>query len=217
MSDRHEDASPPLDASEVSDEMLVRQAADGHQEGVTRLYDRYQAPAYALAVRITGDAALAQDVLQDAFLGVWRNAARYSPERGSVRTWLLAIVHHRSVDAIRRRRPTVELPEEGAPPAEMVLPDVWGEVSRRLDRHALLGALRTLPHAQREAIELAYFGGLTQTEIAERTGAPLGTVKSRVRMGLLALRGALGPNRSAEAGADLVPQAGLGSEARTGS
>ena len=180
------------DSQEVTDETLLHQAADGQHEAVAGLYDRYQGVAYALALRITGEASLAQDVLQDAFLGAWRNAGRYAPERGSVRTWLLAIVHHRAVDAVRRRKPTTELPDESAPPSRMVLPDIWPEVARNLDRDAVLAALTTLPPAQREAIELAYFGGLTQTEIATRTGAPLGTVKSRVRMGLLTLRDALG-------------------------
>jgi RNA polymerase sigma-70 factor (ECF subfamily) len=145
--------------------------------------------AISIALRVTGDATLAEDVLQDAFLGAWRHAARYAEGRGSVKTWLLAIVHHRAVDAVRRRRPTAALPEteDVAPPA-LTLPDVWGEVSADLDAETVRGALDTLPDAQREAIELAYFGGLTQQEIADRTGAPLGTVKGRMRLGLLAMR-----------------------------
>jgi RNA polymerase sigma-70 factor (ECF subfamily) len=145
--------------------------------------------AYSIALRVTGDATLAEDVLQDAFLGAWRHAGRYAEGRGSVKTWLLAIVHHRAVDAVRRRRPTAALPEteDVAPPA-LTLPDVWGEVSADLDADTVRGALGTLPDAQREAIELAYFGGLTQQEIADRTGAPLGTVKGRMRLGLLAMR-----------------------------
>jgi RNA polymerase sigma-70 factor (ECF subfamily) len=145
--------------------------------------------AYSIAYRITNDATLAEDVVQDAFLGVWRNAARYLEGRGSVKTWLLAIVHHRAIDAIRRRRPTTALPDaETALPAALTLPDVWAEVSASLDAETVRSALKALSDVQREAIELAYFGGLTQTEIAERTGAPLGTVKSRMRLGLLAMR-----------------------------
>jgi len=106
-----------------------------------------------------------------------------------VKTWLLSIVHHRAVDAVRRRRPTTELPErEDVPPAALTLPDIWPEVAGNLDRAAIAAALATLSDVQREAIELAYWGGLTQQEIAEQTGTPLGTVKSRVRLGLLALR-----------------------------
>ena len=109
-----------------------------------------------------------------------------------MKTWVLAIVHHRAVDAVRRRRPTTELPErEDVPPPQLTVPDIWPDVAAELDRAEIAAALATLSPAQREAIELAYWGGLTQQEIAERTGAPLGTVKSRVRLGLLALRGAL--------------------------
>ena len=148
--------------------------------------------AYSIALRITADASLAEDVVQEAFLGVWRNAGKYVTGRGSVKTWLLAIVHHRAVDAVRRRRPTTELPErEEVPPPALQLPDIWDDVSAGLDREAIAAAMSTLSDVQREAIELAYWGGLTQQEIAERTGAPLGTVKSRVRLGLLALRQAL--------------------------
>ena len=148
--------------------------------------------AYSIALRITSDASLAEDVVQDAFLGVWRNASRYVEGRGSVKTWLLSIVHHRAVDAVRRRRPVVELPErDDLPPPALTLPDIWQEVAGNLDRREIAAAMTTLSDVQREAIELAYWGGLTQQEIAERTGAPLGTVKSRVRLGLLALRRAL--------------------------
>jgi RNA polymerase sigma-70 factor (ECF subfamily) len=148
--------------------------------------------AYSIAYRITNDATLAEDVVQDAFLGAWRNAARYVEGRGSVKTWLLAIVHHRAIDAIRRRRPTTELPDiDAALPEALTLPDVWAEVSASLDSVTVRGALVGLSDVQREAIELAYFGGLTQQEIAERTGAPLGTVKSRMRLGLLAMRRSL--------------------------
>jgi RNA polymerase sigma-70 factor (ECF subfamily) len=150
--------------------------------------------AYSIAYRITNDATLAEDVVQEAFLGVWRNAARYIQGRGSVKTWLLSIVHHRAIDAVRRRRATVDLPErDDVPPPALRLPDVWGEVASNLTAEEVRGALAALTDVQREAIELAYFGGLTQVEIAERTGTPLGTVKSRMRLGLLAMRKVLSP------------------------
>ncbi len=159
---------------------------------IEALYDRYSNMAFGLAIRITGDAALAEDVVQDAFLGVWRSADRYIDSRASARTWVLSIVHHRAIDAVRRRRPTAELPDpEAPPPRTLVVDDAWQEVLGRLDRAAIATALATLSVVQREAIELAYFGGLTQAEIAERTGTPLGTVKSRVRLGLLSLRDAM--------------------------
>jgi RNA polymerase sigma-70 factor (ECF subfamily) len=148
--------------------------------------------AYSIAYRITNDPTLAEDVVQDAFLGAWRNAARYIEGRGSVKTWLLAIVHHRAIDTVRRRRPTTELPDiELPPPGALTLPDVWDEVVAVLDAATVQRAMDVLSVVQREAIELAYFGGMTQQEIADRTGTPLGTVKSRMRLGLLAMRRAL--------------------------
>jgi RNA polymerase sigma factor (sigma-70 family) len=175
-------------ADEADRAVLVR-LADGELDALEDLYDRYKTMAYSIAYRITNDAVLAEDVVQDAFLGAWRNAARYVEGRGSVKTWLLAIVHHRAIDAVRRRRPTTELPDlELPPPAAFTLPDVWAEVTAILDAETVQAALRVLSDVQREAIELAYFGGLTQQEIAERTATPLGTVKSRMRLGLLAMR-----------------------------
>ena len=185
---RGRSASPTDDA----DRAVLALVNAGQLDALQELYDRYRVMAYSIALRITSDASLAEDVVQDAFLGVWRNASRYVEGRGSVKTWVLAIVHHRAVDAVRRRRPTTELPErEDIPPPQLTVPDIWPDVAAELDRAEIAAALATLSPAQREAIELAYWGGLTQQEIAERTGAPLGTVKSRVRLGLLALRRAL--------------------------
>ena len=178
--------SSPVDEA---DRAALLRMADGELAALEDLYDRYKTMAYSIAYRITNDATLAEDVVQDAFLGVWRNAARYLEGRASVKTWLLSIVHHRAIDAIRRRRPTTDLPDvESALPAALTLPDVWAEVSAGLDAELVRSALGALTDVQRETLELAYFGGLTQTEIAQRTGAPLGTVKSRMRLGLLAMR-----------------------------
>ena len=172
-----------------ADRALLVRLSNGELAALEELYDRYKTMAYSIAFRITNDATLAEDVVQDAFLGAWRNAARYVEGKGSVKTWLLSIVHHRAIDAVRRRRPTTDLPDTEAPsPAQLQLPDVWAEVSASLDADTVKGALATLSDVQREAIELAYFGGLTQQEIAERTETPLGTVKSRMRLGLLAMR-----------------------------
>jgi RNA polymerase sigma-70 factor (ECF subfamily) len=172
-----------------ADRAALGRIADGELDALDELYERYKTMAYSIAYRITNDATLAEDVVQDAFLGAWRNAARYVEGRGSVKTWLLSIVHHRAIDAIRRRRPASELPEADAvPPQALRLPDVWGEVAANLDAEAVRAALTVLSDVQREAIELAYFRGLTQVEIAERTNTPLGTVKSRMRLGLLAMR-----------------------------
>jgi RNA polymerase sigma-70 factor, ECF subfamily len=176
------------------DRAALERIAGGELRALDDLYERYKTMAYSIAYRITNDATLAEDVVQDAFLGAWRNASRYVEGRGSVKTWLLSIVHHRAIDAVRRRRPTTELPErDEAPPAPLRLPDVWSEVSANLDADEVRAALAALTDVQREAIELAYFGGLTQVEIAERTNTPLGTVKSRMRLGLLAMRRVLEP------------------------
>ena len=175
-------------ADEADRAVLVR-LADGELDALEELYDRYKTMAYSIAYRITNDTTLAEDVVQDAFLGCWRNAARYVEGRGSVKTWLLAIVHHRAIDAVRRRRVTTELPDlELPPPAALTEPDVWMEVAAGLDADLVQRALAELSDVQREALELAYFGGLTQQEIADRTATPLGTVKSRMRLGLLAMR-----------------------------
>jgi RNA polymerase sigma-70 factor, ECF subfamily len=179
-----------------ADRAVLVRLANGELEALEELYDRYKTMAYSIAFRITNDGTVAEDVVQEAFLGAWRNAARYMEVRGSVKTWLLAIVHHRAIDAVRRRRPTTELPDADLPPPEALrLPDVWADVAATLDADTVNGALAALSDVQREAIELAYFGGLTQQEIAERTATPLGTVKSRMRLGLLAMR------RHIEAGA----------------
>jgi RNA polymerase sigma-70 factor (ECF subfamily) len=168
----------------------MRQVAAGEIGGLETLYDRYHAVAYALALRITTETGLAEDVVQDSFLGLWRNAGRYVEDKGSVKGWLLAIVRHRAIDSMRRRHNGVAIgdeTEEPLPPS-LTLPDIWPEVAGRLDAETVRVALVKLPDAQREAIELAYFDGLTQREIAIRTGAPLGTVKSRMRLGLVSLR-----------------------------
>jgi RNA polymerase sigma factor (sigma-70 family) len=185
----------PLRVATVADDAdraVLGRVAAGELDALDELYDRYKTMAYSIAYRITNDATLAEDVVQDAFLGAWRNAARYVEGKGSVKTWLLSIVHHRAIDAVRRRRPTSELPDrEDVPPPQLRLPDVWSEVAAGLDAETVRAALGVLSDVQREAIELAYYGGLTQQEIADRTGTPLGTVKSRMRLGLLAMRAVL--------------------------
>jgi RNA polymerase sigma-70 factor (ECF subfamily) len=182
-------------AVDEADRAVLIRVADGELDALEELYDRYKTMAYSIAFRITNDATLAEDVVQEAYLGAWRNAASYLEGRGSVKTWLLSIVHHRAIDAIRRRRPTTELPDLELPtPAALTEPDVWTEVAAGLDAETVRRALAELSAVQREAIQLAYFGGLTQKEVAERTATPLGTVKSRMRLGLLAMR------RSLEAG-----------------
>jgi RNA polymerase sigma-70 factor (ECF subfamily) len=138
------------------------------------------------------DEALAEDIVQEAFTSVWRHAAQFDPIRGSVKTWLLSIVHHRAIDEVRLRRNLEALPEQDDdPPAALTLPDVWGQVAQRFDAGVVREVFAQLPEAQREVLLLAYYEGLTNEQIAVRTKAPLGTVKGRIRLGLLHLRRAL--------------------------
>ena len=160
------------------------------QSALAELYDRYGRVAYGLALRILRDQALAEDAVQEAFLAIWRTAQRYVPERGTASTWILTLVHRRAVDLVRReqRRRADSLeqaPEQGGGSADE---EAW----LRLQRERVQEALRQLPDQQREALELAYYGGFTQTELAERLGQPLGTIKSRMFAGLARLRELLG-------------------------
>ena len=176
----------------LSDEALVALAARSEQSALAELYDRFGRPAYGLALRILRDESLAEDAVQDAFLAVWRTAPRFLPERGKASTWILTLVHRRAVDLVRReeRRRTDALDPETEPGDRS--PPVDEEAWLRLQRERVQGALRQLPDQQREAIELAYYGGFTQSELADRLGQPLGTIKSRMFLGLGRLRELLG-------------------------
>jgi RNA polymerase sigma factor (sigma-70 family) len=174
----------------LSDEALVLLAARSQQTALAELYDRYGRPAYGLALRVLRDETLAEDAVQEAFLGVWRNASRFVPERGTASTWILTLVHRRAVDLVRREERRRADPLE--PAAEPSSGSVDDEAWLRLQRERVQHALRQLPDQQREALELAYYGGFTQSELAERLGLPLGTIKSRVFAGLARLRELLG-------------------------
>src|SRR6188508_13862 len=142
----------PLRVATIADDAdraVLGRIADGELRALDDLYERYKTMAYSIAYRITNDATLAEDVVQDAFLGAWRNAARYVEGRGSVKTWLLSIVHHRAIDAVRRRRATVDLPDvEVPPPAALTEPDVWMEVAAGLDADLVQRALAELSDVQ---------------------------------------------------------------------
>jgi RNA polymerase sigma factor (sigma-70 family) len=170
----------------LSDEALVALVARGDDVALGALYDRFGRVAYGLAVRIVRDRALAEDAVQEAFLALWRTAERFAAERSNARSWILTLVHRRSVDLVRREeRRRAEPLEEGVPGREEGAEDAaW----LRLERERVQEALRTLPDPQREAIELAYYGGYTQSELADRLGQPLGTIKSRMFSGLSRLR-----------------------------
>jgi RNA polymerase sigma factor (sigma-70 family) len=190
-------ADPPVPParSAAADAELVRRVAGGDQAAFAKLYDRHCRPAYALARRVCVDPEFAEDVVQEAFLAVWRTPGRFDPARGSFAAWLLTLVHHRAVDAVRReavqRRRTVagvdEVAERLVPPGpgadvQALVGVVGGQVREALGR---------LPDEQREVIALAYFGGYTQCEVSALTGLPLGTVKSRTFAGIRRLRGLL--------------------------
>jgi RNA polymerase sigma-70 factor, ECF subfamily len=166
--------------------------AEGSSDGFRDLYRRYAPTAAGLAHRVIGDPVLAEEVSQDVFLSVWRSAAAYDAARGSVRSWLLTQVHHRAVDVIRHedaeRRRSLRQPQPvPVDPTEDVVEDEW----LRARRGEIRLALRSISDEQREVLELAYFGGLTQTQIADRLGIPLGTVKSRTLAAMLKLRDTL--------------------------
>ena len=172
--------------AQLSDEALLAQLARGDELALAELYDRFGRIAYGLAVKVLRDQALAEDAVQDAFLGAWRTAAAFDPTRGTASTWLMTLVHRRAVDLVRRedRRRTDVL--DDAPIAAAETTDEQAAV--REERRRVQAALAQLPADQREALELAYYGGLTQSELAERLGVPLGTVKSRMFAGLGKLR-----------------------------
>jgi RNA polymerase sigma-70 factor, ECF subfamily len=169
---------------------LLRAVAGGDSQAFMTLYDLYNRLAFGLAYRVLGDAASAEEAVQDAFMQVWGRAASFE-DRGSanVRGWLLTIVHHRAIDTLRRSsrhdQRTTTLDEH----LELrALGDTWDDVARQMTTDEVRLALDELPDDQRRAIELAYFGGLSQREIAERETTPLGTVKGRMRLGLNKLR-----------------------------
>lgn len=173
----------------LDDTTLVTRVADGDARAFEALYDRYRAPAFGLALRLTGRAGIAEEVTQDAFLNLWRRASRYDPSRGSLGTWLLTFVRHRAIDALRsgaRRERNVDL---GSVAEHLEAPQrTDDQVARHEDSCTARRLMGELPSAQREVIELAYFGGLTQGEIAAEVGVPLGTVKGRSRLALEKLR-----------------------------
>lgn len=176
-----------------SDDRMLDLLARGEPEGVEMLYDRYSGLAYTLALRVLNDSGAAEDVVQEAFLSIWRRASTYRSDRGSLRTWVCSIVHHRALDRLRGRagRARQDVALEHAPVAVTSVSDTWDRVADELEREEIHKALVELSVEQRETIELSYFGGYSQTEISELMKVPLGTVKGRTRLALRKLRGAL--------------------------
>lgn len=179
----------------LADASLVTRVAEGEASALEALYHRYGRVAYSLARRILGDDQLAQDVVQEVFLTVWRDAIKFDSARGQVSTWLLTMTHHKSVDSVRKEE-NLRKRRESADVLEFhdsgvsVEDEVWSGTKRDRVRKALGG----LPAVQREALGLAYFGGYTQREIAQLTDTPLGTVKTRMLAGMRRMRDSLGPS-----------------------
>jgi RNA polymerase sigma-70 factor (ECF subfamily) len=182
------------DLRSLADEDVMQLVRRGDARAFEVIYERHSSAAFSLAYRIMGTRALAEDVTQEAFLALWRSGARYERARGSVRTWVLGIVHHRAIDALRRatvhdrRRAGDEGIEERLEAPQRT--DV--EAARREESSTVRAALGALPADQCQVIELAYFGGFTHTEIADMLDAPVGTVKGRMRLGLRKMREQLG-------------------------
>jgi RNA polymerase sigma-70 factor, ECF subfamily len=182
-----------VDIPRLADEELMELVARGDARAFEAVYDRHGGPAFSLAYRMVGNRVIAEDITQEAFLSIWRSRLRYQSDRGSVRTWVLGIVHHRAIDALRRnlvherRRASAEGIEEWQEARERT--DV--EVARREEARTVRAAIDELPDQQGQVIDLAYFGGFTHTQIAEMLDMPVGTVKGRMRLGLDKLRRSL--------------------------
>jgi RNA polymerase sigma factor (sigma-70 family) len=178
------------DLAGLDDRALVGRVVEGDAAALEALYGRYGRPCYALARRILANEQLAQDVVQEVFLALWRDARKFDPSRGAFSSWLLSMTHHKAVDSVRReenlrkRRDAVELLEQSEPPAPGPHDEVW----TTLRGERVRAALQLLPDPQREALVLAYFGGYTQREIAGLTATPLGTVKTRMLAGMRRMR-----------------------------
>lgn len=179
-----------LDAE--SDDVLLEAIRDRNEQAIAALYDRYSRIAFGMAYRVLGERGAAEDVVQEAFLSLWRRAESFETTRGSVRTWLLSIVHHRAIDRLRgtsgrtRQDATIDDFER-----VLAVEDPWREVSQVIQRETLQRAIAVLPQVQRQTVEMAYFDGYTQQEIATAMEVPVGTVKGRLRLAMQRMRSLL--------------------------
>ena len=184
-----------VDLTEQRDRDLVRRIERGDEEAFRNLFRRYAPTAMSLARRVARQPFIAEEIVQEAFLAVWRNPAGYDQGRGSVKSWLMGMVHHRAVDAVRREESQRRRAEDAQATDVVVIEDPAESVVQELgvpeERRAVRAALDELPAEQRQVIELMYFGGMSQSRISERLGLPLGTVKSRTLLGMRRLRAAL--------------------------
>ena len=178
----------------LADEELMQLVYDGDARAFEVVFDRHAGPAFSLAYRMCGRRALAEEIVQEAFMSLWRSTARYDRNRGSVRSWVLRVVHNRAIDTFRRELSSARrlISDEGIADILVARERTEDEVERRSDARLVRTALAGLPPDQRQVIELAYFGGFSQSQIAEALGLPAGTVKGRMRLALRKLKVALG-------------------------
>ena len=156
----------------------------GDQSALAELYDRYSSVVYAVALRVLGDTGAAEDVLQEVFLQLWRNPGAFDAARGSLGSWLAVITRNRAIDLLRRRRPETDIEDV----IVSMAPDLAAEADRSRAAAKVRGVMAAMAQPQRVALEMAYFEGMSHSEIATKTGEPLGTIKTRIRAGLIALR-----------------------------
>ncbi|MCI0439851.1 MAG: sigma-70 family RNA polymerase sigma factor [Chloroflexi bacterium] len=175
----------------VSDEALLKAFQRKDLDALAAFYDRHARAALAVAYRVLGDRGAAEDVVQEAFIALWRSAESFDPDRGAVRSWFLSIVRHRAIDVTRGRAFGKERISLDDAQIEPRYPDAWQQTAASLEKERILKAMDELPQEQREAVTLAYFDGYTQQEIAERAGVPIGTIKGRMRLAMKKLRGIL--------------------------
>jgi RNA polymerase sigma-70 factor (ECF subfamily) len=182
-----------VDYSALTDEQVLEHLRDGESWAMAVLYDRYARLVFSLALKILNDRAASEEVVQEVFVKVWRRAGDYNPERGKFSSWLGGITHHHAIDELRRRRVRPTAAEDESAVADVAAdgPVPFESAVQSIDRERICHALERIPTEQRQPIELAYFEGYTQQEIADKLGEPLGTIKTRMRLGMLKLRGLL--------------------------
>lgn len=184
--------APTPEERRAEDAALLVRISEQDERAIEALHERYSGPLYSLAYQVTGGDRFAQDVVQEVFVAVWKNAGRFDPTRGSLSSWLFSLARHKAIDLVRKeanvRRHTADVDLE----LEEAVEDVDQEAWLRVRRDAVRAAIAELPEAQRTAVEMAFFGGLTHVEVSEALGIPLGTAKTRIRTALLRLRDILG-------------------------
>ncbi len=171
----------------LNDGALISAIRSGNQDAMAQLYDRYSSVVYSVALRVLGETSAAEDVLQEIFMQLWRNPGSFDSGRGNLAPWLAVITRNRAVDMLRKRRPQTEMTET----VVSVEPDMAGDADRGRTVEKVRAVLKEMPAQQRSALEMAYFEGYSHSEISKKTGEPLGTIKTRIRTGLILLRKAV--------------------------